>query len=124
MLIIKNIEFIETDRDPYEILSHQMSSYQAIEVMTDKGKDFIGGTELRELIRGRRFVRPSDGLDIMIGVSKQAQNVIGIQYEAWENMEESHNLAIDKATHTANKLAKLKKSNLWKRIKFVFTGIK
>ena len=41
----------------------------------------------RELVRGRTFIRP-DGTTICIGTSKQAQEVLGIQYEAWETMKD------------------------------------
>ena len=41
----------------------------------------------RETVRGQTFSRP-DGTTICIGTSKQAQEVIGIQYEAWEAMKD------------------------------------
>lgn len=42
-----------------------------------------------ELVRGRRFVIPTTRESIIIGCSKQVQDLIGIQYEAWENHEKA-----------------------------------
>jgi hypothetical protein len=40
----------------------------------------------REKIDKQMFMRP-DGTMICIGMSKQAQDVIGIQYESWNKMQ-------------------------------------
>lgn len=39
-----------------------------------------------ETIRGVTFRRP-DGTEVVIGASKEAQDIIGIQYEAWHELE-------------------------------------
>lgn len=123
MIIIKNIDFIETDRDPYEILSTTIP-YQPIHVVSNDGPETIDHTILRELIRGRRFRRPSDRKDMIIGVSEQAQDIIGIQYEAWDRLDEECQKWSDRCSYLTNENKAIKETGLWNRIKFVFTGIK
>jgi len=122
VLLIKNIEFIETDRDPYEIINLK-SPYEAVEVLSNRGREVVSVNEIRELIRGRRFVRPSDNKDIIVGCSKKAEDVIGIQYEAWDTLEKDCQAWSAKTSKLISEISDIKKSGLFKRIKFVFTGI-
>lgn len=85
MIVIKNIEVFETDLDLCEIVSYAPPGQL---VFPSAGEEPVTIDALRELVRGRRFVRPSDGTDIIIGVSKQAADIIGIQYEAWGQLQE------------------------------------
>jgi len=86
MIIIKHIDFLEVDRTRCEILSKP--HFEPIFVKDNEGPRLGDFAEIhKELIVGRRFIRPSDGTDIYIGVSKQAQDIIGLQYEAWNNIE-------------------------------------
>ena len=121
MIVIKNVEFYETQKDPIEIVS-QSGPYEAIEVLSERGNCIVPVSEVREWIYGRRFQRPSDGVDVVLGLSKQAQDVLGLQYKAWENMsaELCH-------YHCANhayqkKIENAQKATVWTRIKWVFSG--
>ena len=125
MIIIKNIEFLETDKDIYEIYQqdHRSNFFKV-------GDDFVERKIFTELIRGRRFRRPSDGTDIIIGVSKQAQDVIGLQYEAFTNLEQMYNLECHNHSVTAreknkyfSKLEVLRTASFFTRIKWLFKGI-
>ena len=70
-----------------------------------------------EVIYGVRFKRP-DGSTINIGTSKQAQEVIGIQYEAWKNLEKE----LHRAGSELNSLRKEKKffqdMGFWSRLRW------
>ena len=88
MLIIKHIDFIEVDKTRCEILSHPPIP---LFVKDNRGPKEIDSVEVEsELVIGRRFRRPSDNIDMYIGVSKQAQDVIGLQYEAWGNLHRDY----------------------------------
>jgi len=83
-----------------------------------------------ELIKGRRFVRPSDGTDIIVGVSNQAAEAIGLMYEGWDNMEKellsllrSRRKLDAEGIMLKSTLLKLKAATFWQRIKWVFTGV-
>lgn len=121
MILIKKIEYIETDRDPIEIVS--MNRPDAfVPVLTDTGKEHIEVKEIIELVRGRRFCRPSDGLDIIIGMPKKVQDLIVIQYEAWDRMATENT-----NTHLALSAALRKtredgKASFFTRLKWLFCG--
>ena len=91
MIVIEHIKYFKVDRDIAEIM--QMRPFEAISVITDAGKDYMSSEDLqKEIIRGRRFVRPYDGTDVIIGTSKQVADLINIQWEAWEEMEQRLNI--------------------------------
>lgn len=124
MLIVKNIEIIEVDRDPWEIVS-LTRPFQAIKVF-NPGKnrpERIAENIFREMIQGQRFIRP-DGQELLIGCSRQAEEIIGIQYEAWGNMSEVREMTRGQLRKAEKELSDLKQLTFWKRLKALFTGIK
>ena len=123
MIIITDLKFIQVDRDPYELVS-LTGPYEGIEVLSERGDTVVSATELRELIRGRRFVRPSDMTDVVIGLDKDTQDLLGLQYEAWENLQKQSDSYARAYNDTLDTLGKMKKANLLQRIKWVFTGVK
>jgi len=84
----------------------------------------------REIINGIRFVRPKDNIDIVIGMDKHAQDLIGIQYEAYEILEEN-NLQLNNELFRLNKmiiclknkLDKIKQASFLTRLKWLLKGI-
>ena len=124
MLIVKNIEIIEVERDPWEILS-LTKPYQAIEVF-NPGKntpEHIETNAFREMIQGQRFVRP-DGKELLIGCSRQAEEIIGIQYESWGNMSEAWEGTRTQLRKAEKELADIRQMTFWMRLKALFKGIK
>ena len=91
----------------------------------------------REIIYGRWFYRP-DGARLLIGNSKQAAEVLGIQYEVWNKMEaprdraESLNRALTKENDSqkmqmfwlAEELKGIAGATFWERLKWAFTGVR
>lgn len=81
-----------------------------------------------EYIKGRCFIRPSDGEKIkIIGCSEQVQETLGILYSAWDAMERDlydergHNSVLKKELERAYaRLEKVETMSLWQRIKMVF----
>ena len=121
MIVIKRIDFIETDQDPFEILSSTAPNHY-VPVLENNEPEMISAYALTELIQGTRFRRP-DGTNIIIGMSKQASDVIGIQYEAWAESEKRANNWCEAFKKENKELSNLRKTPLLNRIKFVFTGI-
>jgi predicted HTH transcriptional regulator len=56
------------------------------------------------MVRGRRFVTPN-GNELIIGCSKQAAAIIGIQYDAWDNQEK---MIISKIARNATFLTRVR----------------
>ena len=87
MILVESIKYMEVPDDIWEII-HKRSAYDAIEVITQDGEHVVATNLILELVTGRRFRRPSDGTDIMIGWSKDVQTLLGMPMECWENQEQ------------------------------------
>ncbi len=119
-IIITDVKFMEVDRDPWELVS-RCPPYQQRIVWGDSGEETVNTDTIRELIHGRRF-RRSDGTMLLIGCSKQAQEVIGIQYEAWENSEKMLEDYRRCWNNTERKMIAIREMSFWQRLRFAFTG--
>lgn len=129
MILIRSVDWIEIDGNyvkltqiktpPFSYLSERHSPDEKIK---------------EELIWGRRFVRSSDGTDVVIGVSDEAGKVLGLQYEAWEKLEKElyqarteHGIAKRELAKTRLELEgaivrfyKIANENFWERLKRLF----
>jgi len=119
MIVIEDIKFFETNRDPVEIL-HMTPSHMPILI-----NDVLYEQEtFRELIHGRRFIRPSDKTDIIVGIPEKSQKILGLMYEAWNNMEESLNSAQKMFFLAQEELRNIRKASFLKRLNWLFFGYK
>ena len=116
MILVESIKYIEVPDDIWEII-HMRSAYDGIEVLTAAGERVVATNLIMELVRGRRFRRPSDGTDIMIGWSEDVQRLLGIPMECWENQEKDRNQLIEENN-------RFKNASFWQRFKWLFTGVK
>jgi len=123
MILIKSISYVEVAEDPIEVVVRQHPD-QLVPITTEKGSEFCKVSEVRKLIRGRRFVRPADGKDVVIGCYPGVETILGLQYDAWENLEQSYESERGKALSILRLYNGLKKASLWSRVKWVFTGVK
>lgn len=104
MIIIKSCEVIDVgDVTIQDIYRYQ--SWRCVPI--NDGTDAVEASVIQELIRGRRFVRPSDGIDVYLGCTKEVQDLIGIQYEAWDSLQDRYNQSVSNYTQlmtTTNQL--------------------
>ena len=127
MIVIRNIDFIETPQDRTEIY-HQDPMSPPILLRTQGDDEYMPVSIVQELIRGRCFRRP-DGSELVIGASKQAEEVLGLQYEAWETVhrelctQRSRLLAAHKQVHKyKDELNGIRCASIWKRLKWLIVG--
>lgn len=120
MIVIKNIDFIEVENDNIKLMTSTPSNknYQIFENIE------------QELIRGIRF-RRSDGNEIVIGYSKQAQDILGISFEVFENLKSKYDIECENHFRTTqemnqlkNKLLEINSASFWQRLKTLFFNIK
>ena len=116
MILVESIKYFETEKDPHEIY-HTQGPYSGIEVITAKGEEIVATNVLIELCHGRRFRRPSDNADVVIGWSEDVQRVLGMPFEAWENEEEFRN-------QLEKEINRFKNASFLTRLKWLFTGVK
>jgi hypothetical protein len=143
MIVITEIKTIEVDRDEIE---HRLCHFGRAGTIRDSAGDCVELADAMELIRGKRFVRHSeeewrvqdgphvcgdDCVDVVIGMSADTQNLLGLQYEAQENMQRSLDMLIVDNCEQGREIRELHTQKTaienasWRqRLKWLFTGIK
>ena len=128
MILIKHIDFIEVDRDQVE-LAHFERPEMSYRVDSNEGDQIVPGEVIRELIKGKRFRRPRDNMDIYVGISKQAGDVLGLCYEAWDTMERALNnssaiqaIALKQHQRLEAELKEIKSLTFFQRFQILFKG--
>jgi len=127
MIVITDMKFTEVNED-------FLYSYYQDPVPIRNKCGLVGYVEKekikREIINGRRFVRPKDNIDIVIGMDKHAQNLIGIQYESYEILESQNMKLINELRNKIkvidkykNELDLLKQASFLTRLKWLIKGI-
>lgn len=129
MILIEEVKYKEVPNNLAKIIN-----YSAFGLNTPLDEQ---PPSTEEIVHGRQFIRP-DGKEVWLGVSKQAQEVIGITYEAWENTQKDleyiykkiDDLRLNVATCTERAIRAEKslyriETSDWKtRLKWLFTGVK
>lgn len=125
MIIICNAEYYEVDGDVGTIYSYD--PHQMVRV---NGNEAVYAQVLQEKVKGRRFRNPRDGTDVVVGLSKDVQELIGLQYEAWDNLEKAYEAAnrnynqiYHEVTAWRKKFDELENASVWRRILWVFKGL-
>lgn len=84
MIIVSDAKIMHVDRNPAEILQTVRQEHDY--VMPSQGEAPISAKDFRELIRGRRFRRP-DGSTLVVGLDRSLQDLIGIHFEAYDELQ-------------------------------------
>ena len=121
MIVIKSVEVLESERDVMQTqeLCYDPRTFE-IPFFDHKVEDV---KVVRELIKGRRFVHPERRIDVVIGMSSKVGEILGLQYEAFESMQNS--IATLQETNSAifDEIEEIRSFGFWKRLKCLFTGI-
>ena len=84
---------------------------------------------IKEMVHGSRYVHPQRGIDIVIGVTSEVGETLGLMYECWEEL--SAHCATYQAESTRyhaernaakRELFKIKSLGFWKRLIRLFSG--
>lgn len=123
MIVITNIETINVpDKEWHELIHYEKNPNEYIPI--NNYTDSVEASYIYERIHGRRFCRHSDGLDVVIGMSKQASDVIGIQLDAWKNQEELIQSLRDELHYTKLEIDRRKNMSFINKVKFLFGILK
>lgn len=133
MLVVTKIETLETPKNITEIermIYDYKGHFGTCEWVPLEGQP-VNLKVLKEVIRGRRFVHPKKGIDVVIGMTSQVAEVLGLQYEAFEELKnqrdfwsEQHIEELRNHDKSLKQLNEMESWGIWKRIKCVFTGIR
>jgi len=135
MIVITNIEYFEADRDEVNYFLNDNNPYDHPMFFPTKGTPVDRQFLEKEFIRGRRFRRPSDGTDIVVGLTVKCQGVLGLTYEAWENLSSEidglskHNNALTRQNELLksemygykSRVDEMADMSFWRRLKWAVT---
>ena len=111
MKVIKSVEILELPSDRHIFYHYSPPT-----------GDF-GLSIKTEEIRGRRFVM-GNGESVLIGMTKEAENSVGLVMNDFDSMQRELKEANTKSFNTQLKINKLRKQikdvSFWDRIKFLF----
>lgn len=116
MIVITEVKCLDVEADMHEIMHVRPWDFIPL---ADGSSSVEAETVQKEVIKGRRFVRP-DGEPMVVGVSQAAQDVIGLQYEAWESLEKDRDLWHTQCVSARLELNQFKNAGLWQRLKYLF----
>lgn len=128
MKIITDIKVLETNESTYELERH---TYLGNETYIQFEGEVVPVNVVKELIRGRRFIDPKRGVDIVLGCSQEVGDILQLQYDAFENMSQNidtllrHKDILSRQNVDLRKrFVKVLKAGFFTRLKYLFTGIK
>ena len=123
MICIKEIKVVDVDED--FIVVHMMDGLLPFATLLQEGdnisQEMVEVTN--EMVHGTRF-RNSNGLDVCIGMTQQVQDLIGLPFEAFSNMEATILGMKLKITALLKELDEFKTMGFFGRLKFLFRGYK
>lgn len=125
MIVITNLETMTAPEDIARLMDFKLIEPLHMGLTHAECKDLY-----HEVVAGHRFMTP-DGEEIVIGATARANKVLGVYIGYIERIEEERRkyqeLFIN-ATATKNKakveLSNIKKAGIFKRLWWVFTGVK
>lgn len=135
MIVITNIETIDV---PGNIYNHVYGYHPDEYIGVSNKLNPVKAELIKEYITGQRFIRGSDGSEIIIGMSKQASEVIGIPLSAWKNQEDyinrltadkenfrvKYEISLNELHYTKLELDRRKNMSIINKIKFLFGILK
>ena len=122
MILVESIKYFEVPEDFHKII-HKVSAYEGIEVFTKDGLHVVSTNLVHELVSGRRFRRPSDGVEICIGWSQEVQDLLGMPLDAWETKEQECDELRTQGYATQRENIRLKQAGFLTRLKWLFKGV-
>ena len=116
-IIIYDAKVLESDRDIVQITRmDDINLYN----------EFCGNVspEIKtELVKSLHIVNPKTGVDVFIGCDQKIQDAIGIQYEAFRNMQSMIRAQGQEIWKMSQEICEIKNAGFWTRLKWLFLGV-
>ncbi len=132
MIIITKVETVETEIDPIRLPIYDKDDM----LFPPHVSEPLPTKTYLEIIKGREFIK-SNGERIFIGMRNEAEEVLGIYYDAWDELHKQIN-GLYRCIHSSanviddtrmernekeKEIEKIKSYGFWKRLKCLFVGI-
>lgn len=125
MKIITKVEWLEVEGREHVLRHMRNPQPEFMRVDTSDGERVLEAVEVyEEVVRGVHLKNPSNGVDMVLGMSVQAAEVIGCAYEAFEELQECVE-AQRVVTHKFRRvITEIRQASFMTRLKWLFTGVK
>ncbi len=120
MIIIKHVDFVELPASRVAELC--VMPDHALEIKTKDEHDFRMYYST-ETIEPQNFIN-ANGETVRIGCSKQAQYAIGIIMDSFRNMSEENQRLWDHRAMLASRIRRIENAGFFKRLIWLFRGVK
>jgi len=87
MIVIESMKWYEVEHDVAEIMCMKRGDHLMVKHSDETARIPVSAEVLHEVVHGRQFTNPQTGRSIMVGTSKEIGHLLGLQYEAWAEME-------------------------------------
>jgi hypothetical protein len=121
MRILTKIEYIDVDRNPYEMVALAKNSGEHF-VKSDNS-EFVDVEIFREKIQGVHFVSTFHGLDFWMAATENVDKILKTVFSCCKQAENGVGALNKKISDLENEIATYKKAKFLKRLKYLF-GIK
>lgn len=116
MIVITKIDCVELPENPARLCTTET-------LFSETGVP-VEVREVMKLVRGQRYVHPLRGIDVIVGVSDEVGEALGITLEVHENMRREIEALREQIIKANYKVALIESYGFWKRLKCLFVGIK
>jgi hypothetical protein len=123
MYLIRKVEVLEVEDKFDKLLEFPIYSTEYNKLRFDLKDDPV--TVHEEIVKGRHFYRINEfgkKEHWVIGATKEVQDLIHIQYEAFETMEKTMETWSQRYTDMCDKIEKINNKKFWQRVKYLFGG--
>ena len=118
MIVITKVECLETPRDVVKIVHEHTGMSRYFDASRSMSQEDIKVVEAS--VRGRRYVHPERGIDVVIGVASSAGKQIGMMFEAWESLSKQCDEYRETSQRQGALICRIRSWNFWKRLAFTF----
>jgi len=124
MILIESIKWYEVEGNVIQFAHCEDPSEPLW--LADRGEDIVPveAEIVHEVINGRHFRRRGDGTDVWIGMAADPANLLGLQYEAFDTLEDMYRKQAHFTKLAEAATRRLQNAGFFTRIKWVFTGVK
>ena len=117
MIVVTDIKITEVERDYLELYKYQPPNYW---VSNPEHLETIDQSVEIERVYGQRFYTGRGGKNVVIGLCKDAQEVLGLPMDCFEILTSENSNLRDKNSILSAQVYLYRNMPLWKRIKFLF----
>jgi hypothetical protein len=122
MILLRSADIVKIDGQRAEVVEMDNSQLY-YKIMSENETFDVNPVEFKkEVVEGRSFIRFKDGVkeEIVIGATKEIQDMIGIHYDAFDEMSRMLDMYKQENVQYQIVIKQFREMKFWQRLKFLF----